>query len=598
MPGVKKLTIASIVFVLLVAIGGGIYLYTHRSSGYGGTEPQRAVLFSRPIVPGPLQKAYQAKTDAALASDQPVVLLEGLDGDKAAAQAVAIALPEMREAARDPASGEALRSQVFQVYPLPGSQATGDAVRCAQGLRCYVVEVYFFADNATGKAVIGLGDASGAPITVRSNITGHSQPELPADLTEITKEMIRGSQELKETVGGSVNIDKLTMVNGKTALAGTRCDRSEHLCVAPTLAMEEDAVWIIVDLTDFRIAGVTWTKWKDAVPDVPPSEQVVIDNAIMRMYCGVDTQYDKAGWKFSYSLTGSDGIEVKDVSYKGTAIIASAKNTDWHVSYSQREGFGYSDAVGCPVFSAAAVVPAVEPYFSDIKDAQGNKVGYELVQEFKSKLWPQPCNYYYQQRFQFFDDGSFRPAVVNLGRGCGDDATYRPVTRVQPAVQYTRIEAFEAGKWQAVGKETWQKDSGDAPLETAGGAVRYRLSPTAGGRQLTMELGRGQFGDGGRGDQAWTFVNRFHADRDEGASDQATLGACCNTDYRQGPEEYTNDEDLAGAPLLLWYVAEQKNSGTAGAQYCWADAKVARGTYKMTTYPCVSGPRFTLSGGG
>ena len=40
--------------------------------------------------------------------------------------------------------------------------------------------------------------------------------------------------------------------------------------------------------------------------------------------------------------------------FGGRPVLESAKLVDWHVSYSESDGFGYSDAVGCPVFSAAA----------------------------------------------------------------------------------------------------------------------------------------------------------------------------------------------------------------------------------------------------
>lgn len=591
---VNKISIAGAVLVVAV-IGVGAFLLHWRSqqaTSYDG-DLRKAVLFDGNEPAGPLQKAYEANVDTALAQDQPIMLLNGLKDDQVLAQQAAVSSAKMQQAAHDQTSGKALRSQVFQVYALPGSSASGDLARCASELHCNVVEVYFFADNQSGKSVVGVAK-DGTATVLSESLTPHSQPELPPDLTDVTKEIIKNSKQLQKTLGGPVDIAKLTMTNGKTALNQTRCERSEHLCVAPTLAKDDEAVWIIVDMTDMRIAGVSWTDWKDEVAKVPPSEQSTIDKAIQQKYCGVDHSYSANGWSFSYDLTGSDGIEVKDVTYRGTPMIASVKNTDWHVSYSRQEGFGYSDAVGCPIFSTAAVVPATEPRIQDHKDANGNKDGFELVQDFKSKLWPQPCNYYYQQRFQFFGDGSFRPVVVNLGRGCGDDATYRPVTRIQPAPGFTGIQEWDGTAWKTVGKEKYDKDSESSPLPENDQQYRYRLS--SGGKTLDVSLGRGQFGDGGHGDNAWIFLDRFHADKDEGTTDQATLGACCNTDYRQGPEVYTNDEPLGGAPVLLWYIAEQKNSAADGAQYCWADADVVGGVYKMQTYPCASGPKLTLMG--
>ena len=454
---IRIFTLATIVVLAVVGLGFGLWQHNHnkQQASYG---KQKAVLFSKPQQAGPLLIAYQQKLQMALASDQPILKAEGLEADKSQAQDTAVASPEMQTAAHDKGSGQALRAQVFQVNPLPPAQNSDKTADCGKNRQCFVVEIYFFASNYTGKVIVGIGGDNNA-LVLTSNIIPFSQPELPLELTAITKELITGSQELKDTLHKPVDINKLTMANGKTALKATRCERSEHLCVAPTLAEDDEAYWIIVDMTDARIVGVAWTYWADKVPArpdstlTPPSEQTVIDAAITQKYCGVNNSYDAGGWKFSYSLTGSDGLEVKQVSYKGVDMIASAKNTDWHVSYSHQAGFGYSDAVGCPVFSTAAVVPATEPQFSDLKDGDGKKIGFELVQEFKSKLWPQPCNYYYQQRFQFFDDGSFRPAVVNLGRGCGDDGTYRPVTRIQPATSFTNIDQWNGSAWQKVDKE-------------------------------------------------------------------------------------------------------------------------------------------------
>ena len=40
------------------------------------------------------------------------------------------------------------------------------------------------------------------------------------------------------------------------------------------------------------------------------------------------------------------------------------------------------------------------------------------------------CNYRYQSRFEFYDDGSFRIMGVNHGKGCNDSAVYKPVFRI------------------------------------------------------------------------------------------------------------------------------------------------------------------------
>ena len=83
----------------------------------------------------------------------------------------------------------------------------------------------------------------------------------------------------------------------------------------------------------------------------------------------------------------------------------------------------------------------------------------------------------------------------------------------------------------------------------------------------------------GRGDNAYLYATKFHADIDEGESDLSTLGPCCNTDYHQGPEKFIepNPEPLGNTGLVLWYVSQLKNEDTPGHEYCWAQSVVQDG---------------------
>jgi hypothetical protein len=108
------------------------------------------------------------------------------------------------------------------------------------------------------------------------------------------------------------------------------------------------------------------------------------------------------------------------------------------------------------------------------------------------------------------------------------------------------------------------------------------------------DAGNGQFGDGGRGDNAYVYVTRLHADIEEGEKDLVSIGPCCNNDHRQGPEKFINPqpENIEKKSLVLWYVAQLKNDDSKGNQYCWAESYLEHGMYKTKVYPCVSGPMF------
>ncbi|MBZ0298654.1 MAG: hypothetical protein K8J31_02890, partial [Anaerolineae bacterium] len=216
-------------------------------------------------------------------------------------------------------------------------------------------------------------------------------------------------------------------------------------------------------------------------------------------------------------------------------------------------------------------------------------VGFALTQDFWSDQWPRPCNYYYEQRYEFYQDGRFRPVVTSLGRGCGDDGTYRPVTRIALAGDYTLSE-WDGASWDDWAVERWRL-AADIPANADG--YRLRLS-RADGSGFYLIPSTGQFGDGGRGDHAYVYATLDHPDQDEGESDMPTIGPCCNEDYQQGPEKFIEPtaEAIADSPLVVWYVPQIKNDGTPGSEYCWAESVLENGVYVPKAYPCPSGPLF------
>jgi hypothetical protein len=93
---------------------------------------------------------------------------------------------------------------------------------------------------------------------------------------------------------------------------------------------------------------------------------------------------------------------------------------------------------------------------------------------------------------------------------------------------------------------------------------------------------------------AYVYVTRRHADRDEGDADLITIGPCCNEDYQQGPEKFIDPAPEAlDAELVLWYVPALKNNDTPGQEYCWADFVLKDGVYAPKTWPCYAGLQFT-----
>lgn len=530
----------------------------------------------------PAFEAHLARVRAVADFAIPILLLDELDPEPAAAQALAIRDPRLQRYLRDPNTGLALRNEIFNVHPVRASDLT-PATEACRTAACFRVELYNYAYNLTTIAVVNITQ----PAVLAVNDYPEMQPDLNPALTELALAVVReafGRPGAAEAIGISPDQATVLMASTKTALNDSLCERSRHLCVAPTFVLGDRALWTIVDLTAGTLVGVRWTDLGAATGRL--TQQALQNEAVMNAYCDQTLALDRDGWAFTYMLTSSDGLRLADVRYQGRPVLESAKLVDWHVNYSQTDGFGYSDAVGCPMFSAAAVVAFQGPVVVDLPG------GFAVVQEFRSEIWPQPCNYSYQQRYEFYTDGRFRMVVGSLGRGCGVDGTYRPVLRLDPPGEALTFAEWAATGWTPWAEERWALETPATPLTAEG----YQYQWTDGdGRGFFLAPNRGQFGDGSRGDNAYVYVTRDHgAARDEGEADLITIGPCCNTDYRQGPEKFIEPapEPLLGQDLVVWVVPQLKNDGEPGREYCWADLVLENGVYVPRVWPCYAGPMF------
>jgi hypothetical protein len=533
----------------------------------------------------PLVKERVEKIRASLKQDPPVLKLESVNEEQKTAQDLAVRDERFLRESRDEKTNEPLFNEVFGVYPLRDSDINGPAAGC-KTTRCYRVEMYNFAKNLTTNAVVDVPNKKVVFVTRIPDV----QPDIPDHLTKLAVHISSAAPDVVSALGRSPESSDALMANTKTSLSRTRCERSQHLCVAPTYIKDDKALWAIVDLTDLALVGTRWTQVGYAAPaskgDWSISEKSLQNEVLTAKLCETVNHVDRNGWSFDYILTSSDGMRISSVMYNGKLVIKDAKLVDWHVSYSRTDNFGYSDAVGCPVFSQAAVVAVEGPRTTAIT-ADGKDTGFEFRQDFWSEGYPMPCNYYYTQAFKFYNDGSFRFAVASQGRGCGNDGTYRPVLRVSLADDLNSFAEWNGSAWQPWETEQWK----DANTSYTNDGFAYRVTG-ADGKGFYLEPGRGQFGDGGRGDNAFIYVTRRHDDRDEGDSDMTTIGPCCNIDYHQGPEKFIEPaaEPLAGAPLVLWYVPQLKNDDRPGNGYCWAESVLEDGIYRVKQYPCYAGP--------
>lgn len=523
-----------------------------------------------------------------LSKDIPVIpCQEKLSAPQLKAQEIALQDAEFVKFTRDVKTKSPMRNEVFAVYGArPGDFDAKKESVCADG-SCYRVEMYNYALNLSTIGLIHLNSGK----VLRTEHLPQFQPEIPANLKQLALDIAFNSADVEKALGFKPSAKQAVMSSTKTALNNSKCERSQHLCVAPTFLKDDKALWCIVDLTEHRLVGLRWTQvGKQEMPEMDYSltERKLQNEKLTECYCKKSQNLKNMGWDMNYIITSSDGLRISEVKFNNKPILSSAKLVDWHVSYSNTEGFGYSDAVGCPVFSSAAVVAVEAPIVAELKE-NGTTVGFVLEQKYYSEGWPRACNYNYMQRYEFYKDGRFRIACASLGRGCGDNGTYRPVMRIVPAGNFN-FETFSKASWQKQTKESYFLQ--DASSEYADKGMLYKISGTS--NSFGIVPGNGQFGDKGRGDNAWIFVSKLTPGKDEGESELPTIGPCCNTDFRQGPEKFIlpNPESIENSAIVLWYVPQLKNDNTKGNEYCWAEAYLENGIYKTKTYPCIAGPMF------
>jgi hypothetical protein len=521
----------------------------------------------------------------AITSSTPILLLtDSVNAQQQLAQSIAIKDTAFTKYILDEKTRQPLRNEVFNVFP--ARQSDMGSVKIAFVLaNVYRVEMYNYASNMTTMSLVDIVQNK----VLSTSYYAQTQPDIPNHLRNLAEQIAVNSKEVQDALGYTPKQTEALMGSTQTALNRTKCERSRHLCVAPTFVKGDKALWAIVDLTEHKLVGVRWTSvGTTGGPSSTITERKLQDDKVTACYCEKETALTKDGWQLNYMLTSSDGLRVSDVSFNGVKVLTSAKLVDWHVSYSGTDGFGYSDAVGCPYFSQSAVVAITIPKVLQLE----NNTGFVLEQSYASQGWPTPCNYNYKQRFEFYKDGSFRVSCASLGRGCGNNGTYRPVFRIAFADNQNSFYQWENNNWMPWQNEKWTQQTELSTYNTDGAMFKITNSTNKG---FFIQPARGQFNDGGRGDNAYIYTTLNVPNRDEGDADLPTIGPCCNTDYKQGPEKFIepNPENIQNKQLVVWYVAQMKNDDAKGREYCWAESFLENGIYKTKTYPCFVGPKFT-----
>jgi len=630
----KNETKISIAIVILGLAGLAVYWFYPQASQTASTDHSsgKARMAEQIILPQfdpkiyrevPLVQAYITELKALVRKGEAVLPLPANELDAGGRKAQALLLHNTSFLKDTRSGNQVMHNDMMRIVPAPiGAMSSSAKTACATH-RCYQAEKYNFVTNATTRAIVDTDAGKVLSVEYYPN----TQPDISYRLKKIAEAIALGAPEVKKELGHTPSQKDITMANVRGSMKESPCENTMHLCVAPTFAdhRKARALWAVVDLTDLRLAAAKWAGLGKTTTPACISERSLENRYIMEKYCQHDSVLDRHGWHIVYHLTPSDGLEIRDVTFRGRPVLHSAKIVDWHVAYQQMSGgedlntstetyiegrrveyirgeggkfmFGYNDAMGCPMFSTSVVLAFNGPQIRPLH--YGN--GFMLTQDFRNPKWPMACNYRYENRFEFYDDGSFRVVGVNKGRGCGDNALYRPVMRIDPAVDaqetfYSRKEGD--GEWKAWDVEGSEPVAGShvgdllPPLSTpSGSAYRYKItSATDPKHGYYLEPNHGQFHDNSRGDNAHLFVTHFQ--EVEGDKDLLTLGSCCQLD-KDGPEAFLNHEPIRKSRIVLWYIPRIRNDAREGHEYCWADTRIGEdGNPDVQVWPCTVGPHF------
>ncbi len=461
------------------------------------------------------------------------------------------------------------RSEVFWVRAA-GAHVPASSRVCLRA-DCRQVEIYNYDENATVTAIVNLDARRVLDVLYLPD----ARPLINQSHFDRAVDLILEAGQVQDELGYLPDReDVLPMMSN---LQGNSCDGS-HLCMAAAFHLGDRVLWAHADLTEDRFAGIAWTP---ALPDTGTTEPFAGQG------CATPGSVDQDGWQLSYETTGTDGLRLYDITYAGRQVLTSAKIAQWHVDYGQT---GFQDQTGCGG-AGYVIAPYGDPQILELTE-DGNPVGFEIMQDFRLANWGQTCNYRYEFHMQFYQDGRFRVVGGAFGKGCGSNALYRPLIRLDMAVDGDGGDNFgywDGAQWVMLTEEDYRipdaSDPDKGPHRTDTNGYAWRVAD-AGGNGYYIEMDVGQFPDGGRGAEPFLYATRHNPA--EGDADIGPFGSCCNDDYRQGPHQFLNSEPIENENIVIWYVSQSETDVNPGQEYCWTIS----GEPNPETYPCFAGPMF------
>jgi PKD repeat protein len=471
------------------------------------------------------------------------------------------------------------RTEVFVIKAVTAGQFTAPASACATA-DCRQVEIFDYDNSQTIAAIVNVDTRE-----VLDVLQIKARPGINERLSNKAIELIIHHPAVEAALGRKPVADELVPM--EAGYVDSACDTG-HVCAAGTLPAQDAILWVIVDLTEEKIIGLNWTNVPlDSTPGIYLQRPMEAPTD-----CTDAGVVNRDGWTMDYATTGTDAFRVYNVRFNNTLVISNAKLVEWHADYGSS---GYVDATGCSPSGGFPIYPFGNTMTNTlVYTPTGEVVGFELVRDFRMSNWGNSCNYRYEQHMQFFKDGRFRITGGAYGKGCGTNSLYRPLMRIDLAVNGDNNDAWgnwtgASPAWARQTTETWWLQ--DKAVSPEG--YKWSITDTVSNVGYYVVPGNGQFGYNGGDvppitstnaltDRVYLYLTRHNPA--QGDTDLGAVGACCNDDHQQGPHNYLNGEDTSDTNLVIWYIPQMLTNASAPYR-CW--------TVTTTNYsPCFGGPMF------
>lgn len=422
---------------------------------------------------------------------------------------------------------------------------------------CYQVDMYNLERAETTTGIVEVQNK-----TLKTWFTQpYTHPIIDAEMQKTTEQIIINSNFLTRFLKS--NIPDMSMHAMNAGVINSPC-QATGLCAAVTYQLGLKNFWVFVDLASARVVGTQWTQLRPS-PVMPP-------NATNQPQptCPPPAKLSKDDWQLGYEVTKTEGLAVYNVRYKGKVVVNDARVLQWTVNYGVG---GFEDSGGCAAAASSYGNTQVLPLKQN-----GKVVGFELVQDFRMLNWGDNCAYRYENRYEFYKDGTLKMRSGAYGRGCGIEAAYRPLWRVNIPKTYTQFWLKEKSKdWVQQPIEGWW-------YQQTSGEMRWKFTDKSGIQGYTIDSDTSA--NLNQGDQPFVYITRHKLS--EGDVAVGLLARCCSKDYQQGPHYFTDGESVLNTQFVVWYVPQLYTSDVKGKENCWVEAV----TPKEISYPCFGGPIF------